>query len=111
MTVNRYIYVVLQNPPNLEPSASTRANIFTMLSIIVGAYLRPTGWFHISSYAYKSMLSKVKGSKRYQACKMPKVLGTRPYELRQYAINLKKKNVILYYINLKYISFQLRLDR
>jgi hypothetical protein len=59
------------------------------------------------------MLSKVKGGKRCQACKMPKVLGTRPNELRQHAINLKKKMqyyIILYYINLKYISFQLRLD-
>jgi hypothetical protein len=43
------------------------------------------------------MLSKVKGGKRCQACKMPKVLGARPNELRQHAINLKKKNAILYY--------------
>jgi hypothetical protein len=44
------------------------------------------------------MLSKVKGGKRCQACKMPKVLGARPNELRQHAINLKKNAILFYFI-------------
>ena len=56
--------------------------------------------------------SVVNGERR-QACKMPEALGTRLNEPRRYAINSKKYicNIILYYINLKYISFQLRLDQ
>jgi len=64
------------------------------------------------------VLSKAKGAKESQACKMPEAPGTRlgtcPNEPRQCAINLKKKcNIILYYIILykfnKYI-FPIKID-
>jgi len=56
-------------------------------------------------------VSVVKGERR-QACKMLEALGAHLNEPRRYAINQKiyMYNIILYYINLKYVSFQLRLD-
>jgi type III secretory pathway lipoprotein EscJ len=62
----------------------------------------------------KVVLSKAKGAKRHQACKMPKALdvGCSTEWTEAICYRLKKNIciIILYYINLKYISSQLRLD-